>query len=153
MAPLTLTVAQYGTRPTRRETLSLLRRVTVEAAGNGTSLIVFPEAFLGGYPRGQTFGTIVGSRTQAGRDEYHAYWQNAVDLGDTHPEGLGSYTHPGDGTGLELEAIAKETGVFLVVGAVEKVKGSGSLYCSVIYVDPIKGIVGKRRKVMPVCGS
>lgn len=73
-----------------------------------------------------------------------------MDLGDTHPEGLGEYTHPGDGSRAELEAVARETGVFLVVGAVEKVKGSGSLYCSVVYVDPAKGVVGKRRKVMPV---
>ncbi|TGZ79420.1 carbon-nitrogen hydrolase [Ascodesmis nigricans] len=153
MAPLTLTVAQYGTRPTLRETLDLLHTVTIDAAGTGTNLLVFPEAFLGGYPRGQTFGSIIGSRTSEGRDEYYAYWKNAVDLGDTHPEGLGTYTHPGDGTGLELEKIARETGVFLVVGLVEKVKGSGSLYCAVIYVDPKKGIVGKRRKVMPTAAE
>ena len=55
----------------------------------------------------------------------------------------------GDGTREELERIAKETGVFIVSGVVER--AGGSLYCSVVYVDPVKGCLGKRRKVMPVC--
>lgn len=54
----------------------------------------------------------------------------------------------GDGTREELEAIARGAGVFLVVGAVERV--GGSLYCAVVYVCPREGCLGKRRKVMPV---
>jgi len=27
----------------------------------------------------------------------------------------------------------------------------GTLYCAVVYVCPRKGMLGKRRKVMPVC--
>ena len=54
----------------------------------------------------------------------------------------------GDGTREELERIAKETGVFLVVGVVERC--AGTLYCGVVYVCPKLGVVGKRRKVMPV---
>lgn len=55
----------------------------------------------------------------------------------------------GDGTRERLEEIARETGVFLVVGVVER--AGGSLYCAVVYVCPREGCVGKRRKVMPVC--
>lgn len=54
----------------------------------------------------------------------------------------------GDGTREELERIAKETGVFLVTGLVER--AGGSLYCAVVYVCPTLGVLGKRRKVMPV---
>lgn len=54
----------------------------------------------------------------------------------------------GDGTREVLERVAGETGVFLVVGVVEK--AGGSLYCAVVFVDPARGVLGKRRKVMPV---
>lgn len=54
----------------------------------------------------------------------------------------------GDGTREELERVARETGVFLVVGLVER--SGGTLYCAVVYVCPKLGMLGKRRKVMPV---
>ncbi|OAA69880.1 hydrolase, carbon-nitrogen family protein [Cordyceps fumosorosea ARSEF 2679] len=53
----------------------------------------------------------------------------------------------GDGTREELERIAAETGVLLVVGVIER--AGGTLYCSVVYVCPREGTLGKRRKVMP----
>lgn len=54
----------------------------------------------------------------------------------------------GDGTREDLERIARETGVFIVVGVVERC--AGTLYCAVVYVCPRLGMIGKRRKVMPV---
>lgn len=54
----------------------------------------------------------------------------------------------GDGTRELLEGVARDSGVFLVVGLVEK--AGGSLYCGVVYVCPREGCLGKRRKVMPV---
>ena len=54
----------------------------------------------------------------------------------------------GDGTREFLERVSRETGVFIVVGVVEK--AGGSLYCSALYVEPSRGVLGKRRKVMPV---
>ena len=54
----------------------------------------------------------------------------------------------GDGTREFLEKVARETGVFLAVGVVER--AGGSLYCAVVYVEPARGVLGKRRKVMPV---
>jgi nitrilase len=146
--PLTIGVAQYSTQITTAKTLQLLNNVTRKSAADGINLLVFPEAFLGGYPRTSTFGAAVGARTEAGRDEYYEYWQSAVDLGDVSPDGLGEYVGPGDGTRQKLEEVARETGVFLVVGCVEK--AGGTLWCAVVFVDPTRGIVGKRRKVMPV---
>ena len=100
----------------------------------------------------------MGSREDAGREQFLQYFKDAVDLGDT-PEGAGNKWVDreldlpregirGDGTREEMERVAKETGVFLVVGVVEK--AGGTLYCSVVYVCPRLGCVGKRRKVMPV---
>ena len=45
-------------------------------------LVLFPEAFLPGYPRGLTFGAVVGSRSEEGRELYARYYNNAVAVGD-----------------------------------------------------------------------
>lgn len=38
-----------------------------EAASHGAELLVFPEEYLGTYPKGLTFGSPIGRRTDAGR--------------------------------------------------------------------------------------
>ena len=42
-------------------------RLIGEAADLGARLVVFPEAFLGGYPKGADFGARVGMRSAEGR--------------------------------------------------------------------------------------
>lgn len=145
----------------------------------GIHILLFPEAYLGGYPRTCQFGASVGARDGRGKEQFLSYWKEAVDLGDT-PRGAGEeWVHGrlecgddeeeeeeegvgedgdgverrkkkkrrGDGVREELERVARESGVFLVVGLVEK--AGGSLYCAVVYVCPRRGCIGKRRKVMP----
>lgn len=50
-------------------------------AGQGTKLAVFPESFIGGHPKGQSFGSVVGNRGASGRDLYNEYFEGAVTLG------------------------------------------------------------------------
>lgn len=162
MAPIRLGTASPSTQPTISQTLSLLSDLARRAASHSIDLLLLPEAFLGGYPRGSAFGSVVGSRSAEGRDEFASYFEGAVDLGDTVGNGAGAgdkwicreldvnkgEDFRGDGIREELERVAKETGVFIVTGLVER--AGGSLYCSVIYICPNQGIIGKRRKIMPV---
>jgi nitrilase len=64
----------------REATVEKTCRLTAEAAAQGAQLILFPEAFIPAYPRGLSFGTVVGSRSPAGRLAWQRYWANAVDV-------------------------------------------------------------------------
>ncbi|ETR97486.1 carbon-nitrogen hydrolase [Trichoderma reesei RUT C-30] len=155
--------ASPNTQPTTPLTLSLLHSLASRAAAQRIDILLLPEAFIGGYPRGSAFGCVVGSRTAEGREAYARYFDQAIDLGDTVGDGsagaglkwvrreLPGYEQGGSGRGdgsrEELERIARDTGVFYVTGCIEK--AGGSLYCAAVYVCPKEGIIGKRRKVMP----
>lgn len=150
---INLAVCQSHTLSTPAETLEALSQQCRKSARKIPSpdLILFPEAYLGGYPRGADFGTAVGARDPKGREQFLSYFKDAVDLGDT-PEGAGekwvrrelegqevstSAVRRGDGTREELELVARETGIFIVTGLVER--AGGTLYCAVVYVCPRLG--------------
>lgn len=88
-------------------------------------------ASIGGYPKFSSFGAVVGTRSDAGRDEFLAYHNAAIHV-------------PGPATDRVAE-IAREHGVFIVSGLIEK--EGGTLYCSVGFWSPSDGLVYKRRKV------
>ena len=155
---LKLAVSQSHTLSTLQATLTALKKTAHSAANQGVDILLFPEAYLGGYPRTCSFGAAIGSRTTEGREQYLQYFKNSVDLGDTHIGADDAWLkrelpinaetgRRGDGTREELEEIARATGLFIVTGVVER--AGGSLFCSALYVDPGRGVVGKRRKLMP----
>ena len=60
-----------------------------QAAANGAQLVLFPEAFIPGYPRGLSFGAVVGSRSKDGRALFRRYAENAVTVPGPETERLG----------------------------------------------------------------
>lgn len=117
----------------RDATMVKVRALTAEAAAKGAQLVVFPEAFVSGYPKGLDFGARVGSRTVEGRRMFRRYFESAVEL----PSAAAS----------ELGAIAREHGIYLVIGVIER--GGGTLYCTVLFYAPSGELLGKHRKLMP----
>ena len=64
----------------RKRSLTKALDLISDASRKGARLVLFPEAFLSGYPRGLDFGAVIGSRTQAGRNDFRRYWESAVDV-------------------------------------------------------------------------
>ena len=119
------------------KTLDKVERLVSEAAATGAGLVVFPEAFVSCYPRGLTFGASVGSRTPEGREDFLRYWESSVDV-------------PGPVVG-RLGEMARENGVYLVIGVIER--AVGTLYCTVLFFDPNGKFLGKHRKLMPTAAE
>lgn len=108
-----------------------------EAAAEGARLVVLPEAFLGGYPKGLDFEITVGARTPAGREQFRRYADAAVNV-------------PGEETDI-LAQLASELGVDIVVGVVER--DGGTLYCTALFFEAERGLVAKHRKLMPTAAE
>jgi nitrilase len=118
-------------------TLDKLRDFARRAAEDGAKLILFPEAFIGGYPKGASFGAVVGSRSAEGRDLFRRYFESAIAV-------------PGLET-AEIGETAAALGVHIVTGAIER--DGGTLYCSVLHFDERGALAGRRRKLMPTASE
>lgn len=121
----------------RDKTIEKVRVLTTEARAKGAELVLFPEAFVPAYPRGSSFGAVVGARTEAGRDLFRRYWESSVDVPGPAVDALGE--------------IARDHGVYLVIGVIER--DGGTLYCTVLFFDPAGTYLGKHRKLMPTASE
>ncbi|KAK6272351.1 PREDICTED: bifunctional nitrilase/nitrile hydratase NIT4A [Theobroma cacao] len=119
----------YGTPAT----LDKAERLLAEAAGYGSQLVLFPEAFVGGYPRGSNFGVTIGNRAAKGKEEFRKYHASAIDV-------------PGPEVD-RLAAMAGKYKVYLVMGVIER--DGYTLYCTVLFFDSQGRFLGKHRKIMP----
>ena len=119
----------------KEATLQKVETLTKKHAAQGSELIVFPESFVPGYPRGFMFGTKVGSRTEEGRATFATYYENSF---DAESEDL-----------TRIETLAKENNIYIVLGVTERKAINGTLYCSMLYVSPKVGLLGIHRKIKP----
>lgn len=119
----------------KKASLEKLAELVAEQASLGCKLILFPESFIPGYPRGFDFGAKVGSRRNYGRDLYLKYWKESFELG-------------GEDQGF-LSKVAAQHKLYLIVGVTERASKHGSLYCSMLYFGPDGTLMGVHRKIKP----
>lgn len=141
-SPVNVAVIQAAATPFDREAaVDKVCAMTAQAAAEGAQLVLFPEAYVGGYPWGLAFGTAVGGRSEAGRRVWERYWSSAVDV-------------PGPEVDRMAEA-AREAGVYLCVGVIERdsTYSGGTLFCTLLYLGPDGSLLGKHRKLKPTAAE
>lgn len=106
-----------------------------EAAKEGAKLIVFPEAFIPAYPRGFSYGYVVGSRTMEGREDWKIYYDNSVLVPSKDTEIIGN-------AAMEAEA-------YVCIGVTERDQVNCTLYCTYLFFGPDGTLLGKHRKLKP----
>lgn len=113
------------------------KKLIEDAGKNNAKIIVFPESYLPAYPRGMSFGTIVGNRSQEGREDFYEYWNNSIQVPSSDTEEIGK--------------AAKKAGAYVIVGVIEKDNegSNGTLYCTVLFFGPNGDLLGKHRKLKP----
>ena len=138
MAIQRVAVVQTGSRLfDTAATLARMDELADEAGAEGARLIVFPEAYIGGYPKGLDFGARVGSRSPAGRDDFLRYWQGAIDVPGPEVARMGE--------------MARRAHAWLVVGVIER--EGATLYCTALMFGPDGALHGRHRKLMPTASE
>jgi nitrilase len=104
--------------------------IIAEAAGNGASLVAFPEVFVAGYPYWNWIMTPV-----QGSKWYEKLYVNSI-------------TVPGPEVDRICKA-AKEHNCHVVIGINERGQSFGELYNTNLIIDNNGNLVGKHRKLVP----
>lgn len=121
----------------RQATIEKACRLIQQAGRKGAKLVLLPEAFVPAYPRGLSFGMVVGDRSPEGRLLWQKYWENAIEVPSPDTEALGT--------------AAQEAGTYLAIGVIERDRHSsrGTLYCTLLYFNPKGKLMGIHRKLKP----
>lgn len=119
-------------------TLEKMRSLMAEVGREKADVVVFPEAFIPAYPWAMSFGTVIGSRSPEGRDQFHHYWENAIEV-------------PGPETD-QIAEMVREIKAVTVVGVIER-DLTGTLYCTILYFDADGSLLGKHRKLKPTAAE
>ena len=104
--------------------------IIAEAAGNGASLVAFPEVFVAGYPYWNWIMTPV-----QGSKWYEILYKNSIAV-------------PGPEVNRICEA-AKEHNCHVVIGVNERGQSFGELYNTNLIIDNKGNLIGKHRKLVP----
>lgn len=118
-----------------KRTLDKMEMLIETYAAKGCELLVFPESYIPGYPRGFDFGAKIGRRTHEGKALYAEYYANSISIVGSEME--------------RLIQLSKKHNCYLVVGFTEKQEANKSLYCSMVYISPTDGLLGVHRKIKP----
>ena len=135
VAVIQATPRMFDTPGTIKKACELIEK----AAGNGVKLMLFPEAFIGGYPKGMHLGVRVGIRTPEGLKEFRRYYDNASCIPGPEPDALA--------------AAAAKAGAYVVSGVIEREENTSTLYCTALFIGPNGKVLGKHRKLVPTAAE
>ncbi len=123
----------------KKATVEKACRYIAEAGKNGAKLVVFPEAFIPGYP--DWAWVVPNSKGAILNELYSELVQNAV-------------TIPDESTDL-LCAAAKKSKIYVVMGMNERnaEASNASLYNTLLFIDDQGNIMGKHRKLIATGGE
>jgi nitrilase len=120
----------------REATLDKACRLIEEAAALGARLIVFPEAFVPGYPY-WLWGDRPGDVPNLEQQAFAALWRESIDVPGSATERLGE------------AARAAAACVLIGVNERESAYGRGTLYNSLLTFAPNGRLLGRHRKLVP----
>ena len=103
------------------------------AASQQVELVAFPETFLSGYPSWLEHTNAARFDDAGQKRAYAAYLAAAVEL-------------PGPEIATIVEA-AHDLGVFVYLGTTERMRGT--IFATLVAIDPTAGVVSAHRKLMP----
>ena len=123
----------------KEKTVEKACKAILEAGENGAKLIVFPEAFISGYP--DWVWLIPNSKGVHLNELYLKLVENAVSVPDN--------------TTKKLCRAAKTAGINVVIGMHERntETSNASLFNSLLFIDDKGLIIGKHRKLIPTGGE
>jgi nitrilase len=120
----------------RDATVRKLERLTAEAAGEGASLVVFPEAFIPVYPSSAWAKALAGWDDGRAKEAFALMAEQAVTVGGDAERRIGQ--------------AAEEYGVWIVTGVTEvDPERPGTLYNTLLYHDPSGKLAITHRKLVP----
>jgi nitrilase len=120
----------------REASIEKLAVLTAEAAGNGASLVVFPEAFLPAYPSSAWAKALAGWADPRAKAAFALLARESVAV-------------PGPGES-RIGEVARKHGVLVATGVTETdVETNGTLYNTLLVHDEHGSLVLKHRKLVP----
>lgn len=134
------TAAVVQTAPIAGDTAATVAKVIAliaDAGKRGANVAVFPEALIGGYPKGADFHIFIGARTPEGRQDYASYQSRAIKVPGPETQAIGD--------------AARESNLFVTIGVIER--EGGTLYCTALYFGSDGNLHGKHRKLMPTAAE
>ena len=123
----------------RDRTIDKACHIIADAGRAGASLVLFPEAFVSGYP--DWVWLIPNSHGAVLNELYTELWNHAVTVGDPATD--------------QLCRAAKSAGTYVAIGINERnaEASNASLYNSLLVIDASGAVVGVHRKLMPTGGE
>lgn len=111
----------------------------IEAGRQGAALVVFPEAFISGYP--DWVWVVPASNKPMINELYTEFLANAVSIPDKSTD--------------QLCKAAKSAGIYVAIGVNERNSeaSNASIYNTLLYIEPSGEILGKHRKLIPTGGE